>query len=324
MLSCLRGSIQEISSWHQRRVAGKVDRFPGLGKNSQVKVALCNEVLRDLSFRQQCLFSAAVGYDGLELAPFTLSETPHRLPRPRIREIRQCAEDAGLGVAGLHWLLVTPTGLSITSPDAAVRLRTRDVLLGLIDLCAELGGQVLVHGSPAERMIGPEEDRDGVFERVVDFFSEIADQAGDRNLVYCIEALTSAETNFINHLEESNELVQSVNHPAFKTMFDNRSVRAMESAPPAAVLEKWLPSGNIAHIHLNDSNSRGPGEGEDSFAEILQVAQRFNYPGWLSVEPFIYEPDGKACAARSIGFVRGLLNGLTGCRPDIRHRDAAC
>ena len=288
-----------------------------------MKVALCNEVLRDQPFRQQCLFAAAVGYDGLELAPFTLGDTPYRLPKTRIREIRQCAQEAGLEIAGLHWLLVTPPGLSITSPDANVLSRTRDVLLGLLDLCAELGGKVLVHGSPAER-IRPGQDREQVFKRVTGFFREVAAQADDRDLFYCIEALTKEETNFINYLKEANELVRSVNHPAFKTMFDNRSVGAMESMASAAVLEKWLPSGNIAHIHLNDSNSRGPGEGDDSFAATLEVVQRSNYSGWLSVEPFVYEPDGKACAARSIGFLRGLLEGLSGCRPDSPRRDAAC
>ena len=53
-------------------------------------------------------------------------------------------------VSGLHWLLVAPEGLSITSNDGAVRDRTRDVMRGLVDLCAGLGGPVLIHGSPAQ------------------------------------------------------------------------------------------------------------------------------------------------------------------------------
>ena len=287
-----------------------------------MKIALCNEVLRDLSFHQQCLFTAAVGYNGLELAPFTLSKTPHKLSQTRIKEIKQCVLNAGLEIAGLHWLLLTPPNLSVTSPNSSVRLRTRDVLFGLIDLCSELGGKVLVHGSPNERMVSPDEDHSRVFERVVKFFQEIAKHAGDRNLIYCIEALTKTETNFINCLEESSELVRSVNHPSFKTMFDNRSVRAMESLPPDLVLQKWLPDGHIAHIHLNDSNLRGPGEGSDSFIKILQVLKQFNYSGWISVEPFVYDPDGKTCAARSIGFLRGILEGLNGCTSDSHRQDS--
>jgi len=36
-------------------------------------IALCNEVLAEMPFERQCEFAAATGYDGLELAPFTLS-----------------------------------------------------------------------------------------------------------------------------------------------------------------------------------------------------------------------------------------------------------
>ncbi len=275
-----------------------------------MKIALCNEVLRELSFPEQCRFAAAVGYDGLELAPFTLSETPHRIPESEIQRIRRTAQEEGLEITGLHWLLVAPPGLSITSSDPTVLRKTKQVLLGLIDLCAELGGSVLVHGSPEQRMIGADQDRSRVFERAVGIFQEVTRHAGDRGLVYCIEALPRVQTNFINNLQEARALVRAVDSPSFKTMLDSRSARLSEPVAPDLLLEQWLPTGQIAHVHLNDSNSRGPGEGEDSFAEIVQVLLERDYQGTVSIEPFRYEPDGKACAARSIGFVRGLIEAL--------------
>ena len=30
------------------------------------------------------------------------------------------------------------------------------------------------------------------------------------------------------------------------------------------------------------------------------------YSGNAAIEPFVYEPDGPTCAARAIGYVRGL------------------
>ena len=275
-----------------------------------MKIALCNEVLREFPFQEQCRFAASVGYDGLELAPFTLSETPHSVPESQIQQIRRTAQEEGLAITGFHWLLVTPPGLSITSADPTVLRETKQVLLGLIDLCADLGGSVLVHGSPQQRMIGADQDRSRVFERAAGIFREVARHAGDRGLVYCIEPLTQAETNFINNLQEARALVRAVDSPSFKTMFDSRSARASEPVPPDRLLEEWLPTGHIAHVHLNDSNSRGPGEGEDSFSEILQVLFQHGYQGTVTVEPFLYEPDGKACAARSIGFIRGLIEAL--------------
>ena len=292
------------------RIQATIDRLPGFGKNGEVKIALCNEVLRELPFPEQCRFAAAVGYDSLELAPFTLSETPHCIPESEIQRIRRTAQEEGLEITGLHWLLVAPPGLSITSSDPAVLRKTKQVLLGLIDLCAELGGSVLVHGSPEQRMISADQDRSRVFARAVEIFREVARQAGDRGLVYCIEPLRRAETSFINNLQEARALVSAVGSPSFKTMFDSRSARASEPVPPDLLLKEWLPAGQIAHVHLNDSNSRGPGEGEDSFGEIVQVLLEHDYQGTVSIEPFRYEPDGRACAARSIGFIRGLIEAL--------------
>ena len=53
-----------------------------------MKIALCNEVLGEMEFAAQCELAAALGYDGLEVAPFTLNENPHLLgasDRARIR-----------------------------------------------------------------------------------------------------------------------------------------------------------------------------------------------------------------------------------------------
>ena len=104
-----------------------------------MKIALCNEVLRELAFPAQCEQAAALGYGGLELAPFTLGEEPHRLSADRRAQLRRAASDAGIAITGLHWLLLTPPGLSITAADPGVRKTTVDILQRLIDLCADLG-----------------------------------------------------------------------------------------------------------------------------------------------------------------------------------------
>jgi len=93
-----------------------------------VRIALCNEVIAPMSFPAQCEYAAKLGYDGLEIAPYTLSEEPHRMGVARIAAARAAAEDAGIAVTGLHWLLVKPTGLSISTKDEATRQRTVDVM----------------------------------------------------------------------------------------------------------------------------------------------------------------------------------------------------
>ena len=107
-----------------------------------MEIALCNEVLRTFPLKQQCELAARLGYDSLELAPFTLAAEPHRLTSAEIGSVRQLITNAGLNVVGLHWLLVSPPGLSITSADPDIRTATLEVLRGLVQLCAELDGRL--------------------------------------------------------------------------------------------------------------------------------------------------------------------------------------
>jgi sugar phosphate isomerase/epimerase len=94
-------------------------------------------------------------------------------------------------------------------------------------------------------------------------------------------------------------------------MIDTSAAAVEESEPVAAVVERWMPSGLIAHVQLNDRNRRGPGQGTDAFAPVLSALKRSNYAGWVAMEPFEYAPDGPACAARAIGYVSGILEALT-------------
>lgn len=275
-----------------------------------MRFALCNEVLRDLTFPAQCAFAKAVGYDGLEIAPFTLSAEPHRLTGAEAAALRRIVEDHGLAVTGLHWLLVTPRDLSITSPDAGVRSRTRDVLLGLLDLCAGLGGRVMVHGSPAQRQVADGQREAEAFGHARDLFAALAPEAGARGIVYCIEALAPPDNRFITTLAEAAGLVGAVGHPAFRTMIDTSAAAAHEAEPVADLVRRWVPTGLVAHVQLNDANRRGPGEGRDRFAPVLQALAETRYAGDIAIEPFIYEPNGPACAARAAGYVRGLMEAL--------------
>jgi len=275
-----------------------------------MRIALCNEVLRDLEFAAQCDMAAKLGYDGLEVAPFTLGEHPHLLPAGRRAELRRAAAEAGLAITGLHWLLVTPGGLSINAPDAAMRRRTVDVIERLVGLCADLGGGVLVHGSPKQRAVAEGDDAAAAYGRAVETLAAAARAAEEAGVVYCIEPLARHETNFVNTVAEAARLVDEIGSPAFRTMIDTSAAGLTESVPVADLVRKWLPTGKIAHIQLNDTNRRAPGQGSDAFAPILSALKRVKYGGVAAVEPFIYEPDGPTTAALAIGYVRGILEAL--------------
>jgi D-psicose/D-tagatose/L-ribulose 3-epimerase len=210
-----------------------------------MKLALCNEVLAHLPLERQCELAAALGYDGLEIAPFTLGDAPHRLAASEIARVRKTVESFGLAVTGLHWLLVAPPGLSVTDPDARIRTRTRDVVAQLIALCAELGGNVLVHGSPKQRGIAPGEDHATALARLRDFLAAAARVAEAHGVVYCIEPLGRAETALVNTVAEAAALVREIGRSSLRTMIDTSAAGATETQSVPELIDEWLPTGVI-------------------------------------------------------------------------------
>jgi sugar phosphate isomerase/epimerase len=276
-----------------------------------MRFSLCNEVVRDLPFAAQCALAAALGYDGIELAPFTLGEELHRLPSSDITALRRAAADAGIAITSLHWLLVAPAGLSITSEDAAARARTLDVIARLVTLAAELGATHLVHGSPAQRVLPAGTEREAARARGIEAFAFAGERARDAGVIYCIEPLDRSQTEFVNTIEEAAAIVHAIGNPALRTMLDTCSAANTETETLDALVARWLPTGLIAHVHLNDANRRAPGQGAVLFGPVLAALRAQGYAGTAAIEPFEYVPDGPTCAARAIGYLRGLLETQT-------------
>ena len=279
-----------------------------------MKIALCNEVLQPLPFEAQCRMAAALGYDGLEVAPFTLADDPMSISDAQAGTFRRIAEDHGLAISGLHWLLVAPAGLSIVSADAALRQRTVAVMERLVELCALMGGRYLVHGSPKQRSVPAGESAAVARARAVECLAAAARRAEAWDVTYCLEPLSTRETDFVNTVAQAVEIVEQVGSPALRTMIDCSAAGQVETESVAELMARWMPTGHIAHVQVNDPNRRGPGQGAMAFAPILSALQRLaalgHYRGIVAVEPFDYVPDGIGSAARAIGYLRGVLEGL--------------
>ncbi len=272
-----------------------------------MRFSLCNEVIRELEFSAQCDFAQRAGYEGLELAPFTLGENPHLIGTSERQRLRRSASDAGIEITSLHWLLVVPKGLSITTADPAVRNQTIEVMRRLVGLCADLGGRALVHGSPQQRNVGQSGDRQEAWKHACECFAAAATEAQSASVVYCIEALSTRDTNFINSVAEAAQCLKSIKSLALQTMIDCCAAGSSEDLPIPELIDRWMPQGIIAHFHVNDPNRRGPGQGDLAFAPILAALKRHKYSGVIAVEPFDYVPDGPSSAARAIGYLRGVL-----------------
>src|SRR5262249_45993343 len=152
-------------------------------------------------------FVADLGYAGLELAPFTLAPRVTDVSARRRREVRRQAEECGLEIVGLHWLLARSEGLHLTSPEAAVRQATAGYLVELARCCAELGGSILVFGSPAQRRIPAAATRAQAGDWAVDTFRRAAAGIADAGVRLCLEPLSAPEADFINTCAEACALL---------------------------------------------------------------------------------------------------------------------
>ncbi len=262
-----------------------------------MRFALCNEMFEGWPLERVCDEVAACGYEGIELAPFTLLDNPARLTEAKAASIGAIAERAGLVVSGFHWLLIKPDGLHVTTPDAEVRRRTTEFLRHLARMCAAMGGRMLVFGSPGQRDVLPGDTYGDAFGRARDVFAAVAETAGPLGVTLALEPLGADETNFMATTAQTVALIEAVDCPACRLHLD---VKAMSTEPAgvAAIIERYAR--HLTYFHANDANRRGPGFGQTDFVPIFAALDRVGYDGWVSVEVFDYSPDPKTIARCSI------------------------
>jgi sugar phosphate isomerase/epimerase len=266
-----------------------------------VKYAICNETFEGWDHARVCGRVAELGYTGLEVAPFTLAPRITDVPAARRAELRRQAEAAGVRILGLHWLLAKTEGFHLTSPDPAVRKRTGEYLGELATAAADLGGDVLVLGSPVQRNVPAGHTRAQADDFALDTLSHCL-PALERGRVYlCLEPLTPAETNFMNTAAEGAALCRRLGHPLVKLHLDVKAMSA-EAAPTPDVIRANTEF--FHHFHANDPNTRGPGFGATDFKPIFAALRDVGYGGWVSVEVFDYSPDPDTIARESIRYMR--------------------
>ena len=279
-----------------------------------MKFAFCNEMFERRPMAEVCSVARKLGYHGIEIAPFTLAPSAEDVTPKARKEARRIIEDAGLEIVGLHWLFARPGlppqkqgELHMTTTDDQIWGRTRDYLSCLLDLCADLGGKVLVLGSPKQRSVIEGQTKEGAWQKAVDLLSSVLDKAGGLGLTICLEPLSPAETNFINTVAEGMKMVRQISHPNFKIHLD---VKAMSSeSKPVSDVIRSVKAGDIGHFHVNDPNLYGPGMGEADYAPIAKAIDEVGWNKWLSVEVFKYDPDPETIARKSIETLHKFWNG---------------
>jgi sugar phosphate isomerase/epimerase len=266
-----------------------------------MRYAICNETFEGWPHERVCRFVAELGYKGLEVAPFTLAPCIKDVSAEQRVTLRRQAEEQGLQIIGLHWLLAKTEGFHLTSTDASVRTATAAYLVDLARCCRDLGGDLLVLGSPAQRKIPAGCTLSQAVENAADTLRKSMPAIADNGVKLCLEPLGPSETNFLNTCTEAVALMDKVDHPHLLLHLDVKAMSS-EDLPVPELIRRYAK--RTGHFHANDPNRRGPGFGETDFKPIFTALSECNYQGWVSVEVFDYSPDPEIIARESIRYMK--------------------
>jgi sugar phosphate isomerase/epimerase len=273
-----------------------------------MKYAFCNEMFGEQPFDQVCATTRALGYTGVEIAPFTLDLRAdpfdvRKVPPEARQAMKRQACDAGLEVVGLHWLLAKTWGVHLTAPDAAVRKATIDYLRALVELCAELGGKIMVLGSPQQRNLMPGVGYDDAEKYAAEILQTVMPTCAHHKVTIGLEPLGPADGNFMLTAHSAIHLAKLVDSPQCKLHLDVKAMSSEANPYETIITENrdWL-----VHFHANDPNLLGPGMGDVQYGPIMTALAEINYAGWISLEVFKYEPSPEEIAQQSIDYLRKI------------------
>jgi D-psicose/D-tagatose/L-ribulose 3-epimerase len=276
------------------------------------RYAMCNEAFGKRPFAESCRVLKSAGYSGIELAPSTVGDDPLALPAHQRRELRDIMASEGLEFVGLHWLLVVPFPIHVTTPDLALRERSWQYVRGLIDLCADLSPDnaeehgIMVFGSPKQRSSTGGISAAEAKHNFVAGIAEIAEHAEDRGVTILVEALPHSQSDVIHTLEEAAGVVREINSPAVATMFDSHNAED-ETEPHDRLIERYFNL--IRHIHLNEMDGSHPGAHDYDFAPVFAILEKLAYRRWVSVEAFDFTAGAETIARGSLEHMNKAATG---------------
>jgi len=214
------------------------------------------------------------GFDGVEIPVFDTTVDHYK-------KVRKELDNLGLKCTVVT--IVTPEANPI-SPDAAVRQAAVDRLKTTIDCCQALG---------AENMLGPFHSPLAMFSgvpptedeklRAADVLRKAAEHAAKAKVQLCIEYLNRFECYFLTTAADAAALVQRVNHPSFKTMYDTFHAH-IEEKSQAGPVKTLAP--HLGHVHISENDRGTPGTGQVRWDEAFKALKEVKYDGWLVIEAF--------------------------------------
>ena len=262
-----------------------------------MKYSICNEIFEGWPMERIFATAHKYGYSGIEIAPFTLGNLITDVSLVERERLKNLAAANEMEIAALHWLLAKTEGFHATHPDATVRKRTSVYLQELARACRDMGGNILVFGSPKQRNLLPGVTREQATEFARETLRDPIRTCEDLGITLCLEPLGPQETDFWNTAADTRAFAESMKSPACRILLDVKAMSTESGSVPSLINAH---EGFFRHFHVNDPNLKGPGFGEVDFKPIMAALQSVNYDGWISVEVFDFTEGPDVIASQSI------------------------
>ncbi len=107
--------------------------------------------------------------------------------------------------------------------------------------------------------------------------------AAQANITLTCEALNRFECYLCNTMDQLIRLINSVNHPNVKAMFDTHHANIEEKKIGDAI-RAIAPV--LAHVHISENDRGTPGDGHIPWDETFKALAEIKYDGWLTIEAF--------------------------------------
>ncbi len=269
-----------------------------------MQFGICNEIFKGWNFGDAMRFARQAGYDAIEIAPFTIADHVTDISQAVRLQIREEAAHVGIAISGIHWVLAETEGMYLNHPEPAVRERTARYFVELVDFCADLGGRIIVLGSPKQRNVMAGVSLPQAWDWAKTTLRDAVNHAGERDVTICIEPLAPTDTNFINTAADAIRFAQQLESPNCKIILDVKAMCTESKPIPEIIRESWP---HFAYFHANDRSLKGPGFGEVDFKPIAAALREVGYDGVVSVEVFKFEEGAEAIATRSIQYLKRVF-----------------
>jgi len=238
---------------------------------------------------------AALGYDAAELSLRDPAEVD-------VERLRAALAAAGLAVSSISsGRAFVEDGLSLASPDPAIRQAIGQRLAAYLELAAQLGSAVTISGIRGRL---PREDRANEVRRATGrALHDLAQVAQALGVQLLLEPLNRYEINYVNTVAEARQLIADAELEGIKILLDLFHMNIEEVSLAQAVIEAGPL---VGYVHFADSNRRAPASGHTDFAPVLAALLQVGYRGYLGME-ILPLPDDATAARLGVENTRRLV-----------------